>query len=76
MRDTSHLKEYREKLKNGEIKKASPKNPVEKWEENKTSLRLSINAFCYQCIGEVKEEIRNCTAYDCPLFVVRPYQRD
>ena len=28
------LKEYQEKVKNGEIERTAPKNPLEKWEED------------------------------------------
>lgn len=45
------LQEYNEKIKNGEIERTAPKTPLEKWEENKTSLRMSCNAMCYQCFG-------------------------
>ena len=67
--------EYLRKLKEGEIERTKNKTPFEKWKENKKSLRLSINAFCFECIGEIKPEITNCTATDCPLWHVRPYQK-
>lgn len=50
------------------------KTPKDKWRENPTSLRASINAFCWECIGENVDDIRNCTAENCPLYRVRPYQ--
>lgn len=65
---------YQEKLRLGLITRKVPLNPKEKWLKNKKSLRLSINAFCYECIGEKKDGIRNCTALDCPLYEVRPYR--
>jgi len=67
--------EYQRKLKSGEIIKTPAKNPREKWEENKKSLRASINYFCWDCVGEIIQDIRECTAVDCPLWHVRPYQR-
>ena len=67
--------EYLEKLRNGEIERSPQKNPIEKWEENKKSLRASVSAFCFECIGEIKADIRDCTAYDCKLYHVRPYQK-
>lgn len=76
---TAALKEYQEKVKNGEIERTTPKNPLEKWEEDKTSLRKSCNAFCYQCMGgdmgdNVIGEIRKCSSKGCALWHVRPYK--
>jgi len=67
--------EYQRKLKSGEITKTPAKSAIEKWKENKKSLRASINAFCLICVGEVITDVRECTATDCPLWYVRPYQR-
>lgn len=39
------------------------------------SLRACVNAFCLDCIGLDPDEIRRCTAPDCPLWAVRPYRR-
>ena len=66
--------EYIEKLKKGEVEKPQQKNPREKWEENKKSLRRSITFYCWECVGEIKADVRDCTAYNCPLYYVRPYQ--
>ena len=49
--------------------------PLDKWATDKQSLRKSVNAFCFSCVGEVKKEVTNCSAYNCPLWHVRPYQR-
>lgn len=70
------LKEYRQKLKSGEIKKVNL-TPTQKLEKNPTSLRLAVNAMCYMCFGGTKncaDDIRNCTSKECPLYKVRPYQ--
>lgn len=69
------LRRHREMVKNGEIKKVS-KNPVEKLETNPSSLRLAVNAMCYQCMGclNTPSEIRDCTSTGCALYAVRPYQ--
>lgn len=53
--------------------------PMEKLAKNPTSLRLSINAMCYDCQGRncdpgVIDRIRHCAISDCPLFNVRPYR--
>ena len=76
---TAALKEYQEKVKNGEIERTIPKNPLEKWEEDKKSLRKSCNAMCYQCMGgdmgdNVRKEIKDCSSKDCALWHVRPYK--
>lgn len=56
------------------------KNPLEKLATAPTSLRLAINAKCYQCEGEdadpgVKRRIGTCEIQSCALWAVRPYQR-
>ena len=40
------------------------------------SLRAAVNSFCLECCGWQKVEVRDCTSLACPLFAVRPYQRD
>ena len=53
------------------------KTPKQKWEEDKKSLRKSINYMCVSCMGDergVNNDIRNCTAKNCALYEVRPYQ--
>lgn len=58
------------------------KNPLSKGLESQ-SLRESINAHCYMCMGGEKEgatsnlvvrSIRECSSEICPLRSVRPYQ--
>jgi len=39
------------------------------------SLRAALNAFCLECTGWQREEIKLCTAIDCPLFPYRPYKK-
>lgn len=51
------------------------KNTTEQWKENKTSLRLSINAKCFDCSNYQKEEVTNCSVRNCPLWLVRPFQK-
>ena len=70
------LQQYREKVANGEIIKES-KTPKQKWEDDKKSLRKSINYMCVMCMGNergVNNDIRNCIAKNCALYEVRPYQ--
>lgn len=71
--------EAREKRKELGIK-VVVMTPHERWETNKTSLRYSINAKCWECQGAgadpgTKDAIRECIATDCALHSVRPYQR-
>ena len=69
------LKEYREKLASGELVRTKPSTPKQRHKKDPLSLRKSIDAFCYQCICEVITEITLCTAKNCPLYKVRPYQK-
>ena len=73
------LQEYNDKVKSGEIERTAPKTPLQKWEEDKMSLRKSVNAMCYACMGgddgdNVKKEIKDCSSKDCALWLVRPYK--
>lgn len=59
--------------------KAERKNPLEKLDLNRTSLRLAVNARCYQCMGEnhdpgVNKRIADCNSEHCALYHVRPYK--
>lgn len=69
------LQEYREKVASGEIEVVRL-NPIEKSNANPTSLRLAINAMCFECLGKTgsAQEIRDCTAKNCPLYKVRQYK--
>ena len=69
------LAENREKVASGEIEVVRL-NPIERSNANPTSLRLAINAMCFECLGKTgsAQEIRDCTAKNCPLYKVRPYQ--
>ena len=53
------------------------RNPREIWEEDKTSIRKSVNAKCFDCNGEelYKNRTRYCQMFDCPLWNVRPYSK-
>jgi hypothetical protein len=39
------------------------------------SPRLAIKAYCLECLQFRVDDIRTCTAPDCPLFAYRPFQR-
>lgn len=54
-------------------------DPIEKARRNPKSLRLAINAKCFDCEGGnadpcVQWRIGNCDIERCPLHPVRPYQ--
>lgn len=40
----------------------------------KCSPRQAIKAFCLECMGLEKEDVKGCNAPACPLFEYRPYQ--
>lgn len=55
-------------------------NPVEKAGKNPKSLRLAVNAKCYDCQGRDcdpgwRSRVGECSVVTCPLHPVRPYQR-
>ena len=68
------LAEYQRKIKEGLIDRPTPKDPIEKLKTKPKSLRLAINAKCFDCCCGQKIEIKRCTVPKCPLFNVRPYQ--
>lgn len=49
-------------------------SPTEKAARNPKSLRMAINAKCWECSCEQRSEIRDCSITACPLWPVRPYQ--
>ena len=38
------------------------------------SMKAAIKAFCLECVGWQKEEVRLCTSLACPLYPYRPYK--
>ncbi len=66
---------YLEKVRNGEIVKAEQLDPMEKAKRHPTSLRMAINAKCYDCCGFSRKEVTLCEMMDCPLWQLRPWQR-
>lgn len=66
-----------EKIDAGE--KIERTDPIEKSRKNPKSLRLAVNAKCWDCQGGdtagTRQRIRNCECgVHCGLFAVRPYQ--
>jgi hypothetical protein len=41
----------------------------------KASPRQAIKAFCHECCGYDRAAIAECTAWTCPLYEYRPYQK-
>lgn len=39
-----------------------------------SSRSAAVKAFCLHCTGYLRNEVRDCTAYGCPLYPYRPYQ--
>jgi len=39
------------------------------------SPRQAIKAQCLECVGFSRDEITTCTAYACPLWEYRPFQK-
>jgi hypothetical protein len=37
------------------------------------SMKAGIKAFCLECVGYDRKEIKNCSDSGCPLFKYRPY---
>lgn len=55
-------------------------DPLEKARRNPNSLRMAVNAKCWDCVGGdadvgVRKRIGECSVARCPLHPVRPYQR-
>lgn len=42
--------------------------------KGKGNAPAALRSFCGLCVGNVRDDITNCTALDCPLYSVRPYQ--
>ena len=74
MNNISKLQEYGRKVKSGEIIATAPKNPEEKAKANPKSLRLAINAKCWDCTCGQRMEIKLCEMTDCSLHQLRPYK--
>ena len=77
MNTVKPLQKARAKLAENRAKGTKRLNPLEKAKQNPKSMRLAINAFCYECMGYAKSwrtDVRDCTAKNCPLFGFRPYK--
>jgi hypothetical protein len=72
---TAALAKRAEMIASGEVTR---KNPLEKLQTKPTSLRLAVNAKCYECCGGEfpRSRIKYCSIFDCPLWSVRPYSKN
>jgi hypothetical protein len=43
-------------------------------ERAKTSRAAAVKLFCFECVGGVRADVRDCTSQSCPLYPHRPYQ--
>lgn len=50
-------------------------NPMSKAARKPKSLRMAINAKCFDCSGWNRAEVTRCVVHYCPLWPVRPWQR-
>ena len=62
---------YRSKVSSGEIQ---PLTHAQKAAKNPKSLRLAINAKCFDCCCDQKHEVKLCVMTDCSLWPLRPWQ--
>ena len=53
------LQRYQDKLKAGEVERVAL-DPLDKAKANPKSLRLAINAKCYDCTCFQKAEVKKC----------------
>jgi len=72
--NTEALAEYRRKLAAGEVEKAVTRTPAEIALDQPKSLRAAINANCWNCVGESKQEVRLCVMRHCPFYNLRPWK--
>lgn len=40
----------------------------------KTSRAAAVKLFCVECVGGVRQDVKNCTSHDCALYPWRPYR--
>ena len=61
-------------------KNAERVDPIEKARLHPTSIRKAVTAKCFDCVragwdSNPRRLVRECTITDCPLWPVRPWQR-
>lgn len=67
-----------EVLKHIEVIPSRYQNQYTKSLLGKATPRKAIETKCRECVNfeEVKEQVKNCESYLCPLHAYRPYQKD
>jgi hypothetical protein len=35
-----------------------------------------VRAMCLRCVGYLRDEVKHCSSYACPLHPYRPYQNN
>ena len=48
---------------------------IHKKAQKRISPQQAIRNFCNACVGDKRDDITNCTAKKCPLFIYRHYQK-
>lgn len=43
--------------------------------QKRTTPLQAIKNFCNECVGGIRQDITNCTAPQCNLYIYRPYQK-
>ena len=79
MNTVKHLQKARAKRTENARSGTKPLNPIQKAKQNPKSRVFAIVAFCYDCMGQDsgwRNDVRNCTAPECPLFGFRPYEKN
>jgi len=66
--------EYRQRLSLGLVETPKQLDPMERAKQNPKSLRAAINAKCFDRCCFQKQEVKYCTAVNCPLHHLRPWQ--
>lgn len=52
---------------------SSPRDPLQRFRD-KATRKSAIDAKCWDCTCQQREEIRRCPMTDCPLYEFRPYK--
>ena len=65
---------YQQLKREGKVAKL---NPIDKAKNNPNSLRMAVNAKCYDCCGGENwvNRTRYCSIFGCPLWPVRPHSK-
>lgn len=72
------MNELREKRVATAIEQApeSVKNTLREAFSGSASPRKAIKAMCLTCVGYDRKEVRDCSAFACPLWAYRPFQEE